>query len=125
MNRVARHVTALMLALSLGLHWTVLQSVAWVTMLVNYSAETTFTDAVAKTFDGHHPCKLCIAVAEGKKTERQQGFLKSFAKGDWILERDTTCLIRPPSVPLATAEVATPASLFPPPLRRPPRLLHG
>lgn len=52
MNRYTRHFTALMLALTLGLHWTVLQSAAWVSMLVNYSAESSFTEAVVKTFDG-------------------------------------------------------------------------
>lgn len=125
MNRVARHVIALMLALTLGLHWTVLQSVAWVTMLVNYSAQTSFSEAVAKTFDGHHPCKLCIAVAEGKQSERKNKQLNTFAKGDWILDGETICLIRPPSVPLSPTKMSTPASLISPPLTPPPRLFHG
>lgn len=114
-----------MLALTLGLHWTVLQSVAWMTMLVNYSTATSFSDAVEMTFDGQHPCKLCIAVAEGKKTERQQALLKSFAKADWVLSSDVVCLTRPPATRLAMTDVVTPLPLRSPPPLPPPRLLHG
>lgn len=60
------------LILSLGLHWTVLQSVAWMGMFIRYSQETSFAEAVAMTFDGRHPCKLCQQIAEGKRTEKQQ-----------------------------------------------------
>ncbi|MBI1177797.1 hypothetical protein GC207_10205 [bacterium] len=125
MSPIARHITALMLALTLGLHWTVLQSVAWMTMLVNYSTETSFSDAVEMTFDGQHPCKLCIAVAEGKKTERREALLKSFAKADWVLSSDVVCLTRPPATRLAMTHVATPLPLRSPPPLPPPRLLHG
>ena len=30
------------------------------------------TEALAKTFDGRHPCSLCKMVAEGKRSERKQ-----------------------------------------------------
>jgi hypothetical protein len=29
-------------------------------------------EAVRTTFDGQHPCKLCVAVTEGHKQERQE-----------------------------------------------------
>ena len=41
-------------------------------MLFNYSRDATFSEAIQKTFDGQHPCKLCKIVSEGKKSERKQ-----------------------------------------------------
>lgn len=36
-------------------------------MLVSYSRQTSFIQAVAMTFDGQHPCKICKAVTEHEK----------------------------------------------------------
>ena len=60
------------LVLSIGGHWAVLQTVAWVGMAVSYCHESSFSDGLSKTFDGKHPCKLCKMVREGKKTENKQ-----------------------------------------------------
>ena len=60
------------LCLSMGLHWAVLQSAAWMGMVVQYSRGSTVSEAIQKTFDGNHPCKLCKIVREGKKSERKQ-----------------------------------------------------
>ncbi len=65
-------ITALLLVLSLGLHWAALQMVAWTGMLIAYSQESGVREAVAKTFDGQHPCPLCHAIAKGRAEERQQ-----------------------------------------------------
>jgi hypothetical protein len=62
------------LACSLGLHWGLLQSVAWVSMVVNYSQDAPFEQAVAKTFDGKHPCPLCKQIAQGKRSEKKSEF---------------------------------------------------
>jgi hypothetical protein len=59
------------LCVSLGFHWGLLQSVAWVGMMVNYSCQGSLKDAAAKTFDGQHPCPLCKLVREGKKSEKK------------------------------------------------------
>ncbi len=56
----------------MGGHWLALQGVAWVTMLVDNSQESSLVDAVSKTFDGQHPCPLCKAVATGQSEEREQ-----------------------------------------------------
>lgn len=65
---------ALALASSIGLHWTLLQVVAWTGMVVTYSQDAPLKDAVVKTFDGNHPCKLCTQIAQGKKTEKKTEF---------------------------------------------------
>jgi hypothetical protein len=59
------------LACSLGLHWGLLQSVAWVSMVVSYSQEAPLKEAVVMTFDGKHPCSLCKQIAQGKRSEKK------------------------------------------------------
>jgi len=68
---IARIAIVLLLVLSLGLHWAFLQAVAWTGMLLSYSQQGTFTEAVSKTFDGEHPCKMCQFVEQGRAQERQ------------------------------------------------------
>lgn len=42
-------------------------------MVVKYSEEGSFKEALDKTFDGQHPCKLCKVVREGKEAEKKSG----------------------------------------------------
>jgi len=44
-----------------------MQCVAWAGMVVSYSQESTVAEAVEKTFDGEHPCPLCLAIREAEK----------------------------------------------------------
>lgn len=64
--RVPTFLIALALAFSIGAHWAVLQVVAWTGMVISYSQEAPLTEAVAKTFDGKHPCCLCKQIAKAK-----------------------------------------------------------
>ena len=64
----------LALASSIGLHWAFLQIVAWAGMVVTYSQSATVSEAVVKTFDGKHPCKLCKEIASAKKSEQKTEF---------------------------------------------------
>ena len=66
LRRFAHFLIVTALVLSIGLHWMVLQSAAWVGMVVSYTQETgALSTALEQTFDGDHPCKLCAAVSEG------------------------------------------------------------
>ena len=56
----------------LGLHWGLLQTVAWTGMIISYSREATFKVAIGQTFDGAHPCPLCKAIAKGRAEEKKQ-----------------------------------------------------
>jgi hypothetical protein len=58
-------------ALSVGLHWVVLQSVAWAGMLVDYSAQHSLSVAFEKTFDGDNKCDLCLLVENGTKGDAE------------------------------------------------------
>lgn len=71
-RRIFRGITVLLLVLTLGLHWAVLQTVAWTGMLVAYSAEVGLREGVSRTFDGQHPCPLCKAIQKGRAEEKQQ-----------------------------------------------------
>src|SRR5262245_52091663 len=62
---------ALSLACSIGLHWTFLQAVAWSNMVASYSKDLPFSEAVARTLDGKHPCKLCKEIASAKRSEKK------------------------------------------------------
>jgi hypothetical protein len=52
----------------MGLHWGVLQTVAWAGMLIHYSHGDSVGAAVEKTFDGRHPCPLCDAIAKSQQS---------------------------------------------------------
>jgi hypothetical protein len=125
MRTLGRMATILALCLSLGFHWLALQSVAWTAMLVSNACHVRLSEAVAQTFDGAHPCHLCHAVAEGKKSEKRSQVFPTAAKIDLIcVTRTFTCL--PPWVPHDYEMTTFPASelsLAPP--SPPPRCLIG
>jgi hypothetical protein len=70
-HRLPALAIAAALACSIGLHWGFFQSVAWVGMVVSYSQDGPFKEALVKTFDGKHPCPLCKGIARGKQAERK------------------------------------------------------
>lgn len=70
--RLSEWLVVLSLCVSIGAHWAILQSVAWCGMAITYSQGTSLEDGLVKTFDGKHPCNLCKAIAEGKKSEKKQ-----------------------------------------------------
>jgi hypothetical protein len=66
MRPATRILTVALLSLALGAHWAVLQCVAWTTMLVERVQTQTFATALRTTFDGQHPCELCLVVRQAK-----------------------------------------------------------
>ena len=83
-RRLFQFSVAAALIIAVGGHWSVLQSVAWVSMAVTYSQTDSLEIALKKTFGGQHPCKLCIAVKEGKQEEQKQPVLKIETKLDFV-----------------------------------------
>jgi hypothetical protein len=122
---IGRAATILALCFSLGFHWLALQSVAWTTMLVANARHVPLGEAVAKTFDGAHPCDLCHAVAEGKKSEKKSEVLPATAKMDLICTTRTLSWL-PPWAPYIYARTrsAIPEHFRSPPVP-PPRSLPG
>jgi hypothetical protein len=90
-----RIVTIFALCCAIGLHWIALQSVAWTTMLVEYSKCAPLRQAVAQTFDGSHPCSLCHAVSTAKHSEKKSDLQTPTAKLDMICVAPKIGLIPP------------------------------
>ncbi|MCW0219006.1 MAG: hypothetical protein OJI67_11850 [Prosthecobacter sp.] len=68
MKAASRILLVAALMISIGLHWAVMQSAAWVGMAVTYSVKTgSVLQGLSDTFDGEHACALCHAVQEGSK----------------------------------------------------------
>ena len=70
--RLAQRGVVLLVCLSLGMHWGLLQGIAWTGMLVSFASEGTMIEAVEKTFDGQHGCPLCQTVKEGRESDQNQ-----------------------------------------------------
>lgn len=72
--RLPKLLIALALAVSIGLHWTVLQVVAWTGMVISYSQDAPLAKAVVKTLDGKHPCSLCKKISNAKRSEKKSEY---------------------------------------------------
>ena len=83
--RVAKFLVLLAALQILGGHWAVLQTVAWTQMFIDYAQKDSLTVAVAKTFDGDHPCSLCQTVSDGRKQEKKQEGPMTVAKLEAVL----------------------------------------
>lgn len=68
--RLSRFAIVIALACTIGLHWALCQAVAWASMVATYSQEASLTEAIAKTFDGKHPCPLCKHISKSKRAEK-------------------------------------------------------
>src|SRR5438128_4977398 len=97
-----RFVTILALCCAIGLHWIALQSLAWTTMIVEYSKHAPLRAAITQTFDGAHPCSLCHAVNTGKNSEKKSDFQSPTPKIDMICAARIIALL-PPFVRFAYA----------------------
>jgi hypothetical protein len=88
-----------------GSHWFVLQLAAWACMLVNFAQQDSFATAVQKTFDGQHPCNLCLQIREGQQQDRQdsekQPWLNPEKMPELLLD---VRLVTIPPAPAAEAE---------------------
>ena len=95
--RFSKWLLVLALCGSIGAHWTFLQSVAWVGMVVSYSQESSsLAEALVKTFDGKHPCKLCKFVAAEKKSEKKQDAQFKISKIDLLPAGCSNFVFTPP-----------------------------
>ena len=65
-----------------GGHWLALQSVAWGRMIADFSRRDSLGTAIAKTFDGRHPCPLCLKIRKGLQEEKQREEKRPWLKAD-------------------------------------------
>ena len=62
-HRIMTMAMALALFVAIGGPLAVLQGIAWVNMVHDFSKTGSLTQAVEKTFDGKHPCLLCKKIS--------------------------------------------------------------
>ena len=70
-HRIMTMVMALSLFMAIGGPLALLQGVAWVTMVHDFSKSGSLSQAVEKTFDGQHPCPLCQKLAKARAAEEK------------------------------------------------------
>jgi hypothetical protein len=107
------------LSFAIGAHWTFLQSAAWIGMAAKYSQRDSLKGALAKTFSGKYPCRLCQFVAEGKKAEKKQAFQKGKTHVDFFLSASPPLLF-PPGPDLHPPSARSPLTPVPAPPPTPP-----
>jgi hypothetical protein len=122
---VGRIVTILALCCAIGLHWVALQSLAWTTMIIDYSKRAPLRQAITQTFDGAHPCSLCHAVNKGKNSEKKSDLQLATPKIDMICGSRAIRLVPPfRSFEYASADFSF-SDIGQSPLVPPPRALLG
>ena len=102
-------------------HWGLLQSVAWVGMAVRFAQQDSITVAIQRTFDGNHPCRLCLVVRTGKSQEKEQSFTPVQTKLDFLVYEIPVFRHPLPPVLRAAEEMAPRANLAEEPPLPPPR----
>lgn len=66
--RLTRFVLIASLFGSMGGHLAVLQTVAWAKMALNFSRHDSVRVSLQKTFDGNHPCAMCLKIKKATQT---------------------------------------------------------
>jgi len=120
-HRLAKFFMLIAAVQILGGHWAVLQTVAWTTMLVDYAQQDSLTVAVAKTFDGAHPCQLCHTVKEGRQEEQKKQAPTTIAKLDAVLASAIQLPLRSEAPRVFFSVALQPREVVLSPLTPPPR----
>ena len=109
--------------LGMGAHWAILQSVAWTGMVISYSLQSSFKEALHKTFDGKHPCPLCKQIAQGKRSEKKAEFAPAGKKFEFSYWPATFVFSAPSAYRVVRWQEEFLAPLFRAPPTPPPRQL--
>jgi hypothetical protein len=127
MAALFRRLLLILLLITLtGDQWAVMQSAAWATMLVNYLRTDSLPQAVTHTFDGQHPCPLCNAIAQGKKSEKKSDCMPSLSRLEFLPTEQECRLISPDRFQLVLVKSYQFAqTLAKPPLTPPPRAIRA
>jgi hypothetical protein len=94
-------------------------------MAVSYAQNSTLKEALVKTFDGKHPCKLCKAVQAGKSAEKKPDVQKVETKLDFFLISRQVIILSAPHAPFQTANISLMPARSESPPTPPPRQLPG
>jgi hypothetical protein len=120
LSKLGKVLVVFTLVAVLSAHWALLQTVAWTTMLAGNLESCSFHDAVARTFDGQHPCPLCKAIAAAKKSEQKNQINFEKQKLDFPPVPGSMVLIAPPRIEIPSPDIFA-ASIPHKPPTPPPR----
>jgi len=125
MRRLTHLLVLAAFVFSCGGQWYVLQGVAWIKMIHDFSQEVPLAQAVAMTLSGEYPCDICKAIEQKKQAEKNE--ICAIEKYDKAaLLSDAVASTQPDFVP-ATYPIHPSAFLVhaePPPVP-PPRLVSS
>jgi hypothetical protein len=63
--------------------------------VISYSQDAPIKEALAKTFDGKHPCPLCKEIAKGKQSEKKSASAPTGKKFDFLYSGAAFVFIAP------------------------------
>jgi hypothetical protein len=125
MRRLTPIIVLAAFVFSCGGEWYVLQGIAWIKMIHDYSQMVPLAQAVSMTVSGQYPCEICKAIAEKKQAENDK--LASFAKYEKKFFPPVEIALAPPQADSISYFVRSPSlrtrSETPP--TPPPRLVLG
>jgi hypothetical protein len=82
---LVRLTVVLMLGTTLGMHWAVLQGMAWTAMFMKQVQSLPVSVALSYTFDGEHACEWCRVVRDGKAEEKARQESRMTVKLEGVL----------------------------------------
>ena len=71
---------------TLGAHLAILQTVAWARMMAAYSRTESLKVTVQKTFDGEHPCAMCLKIRRASNSRSSLSAVNSQVQSDGTLQ---------------------------------------
>jgi hypothetical protein len=92
--RGVRAVILLALFFSMGGHLAFLQSLAWTRMVIGYSHQNPIGISIQKTFDGQHPCPLCLKLKKAANPSGSLGMARGEPTLDIVLPAATFQILR-------------------------------
>ena len=121
----AKCFTVAVLILWVGGHWAFVQALAWASMTVTFSQQTSVSQALRWTFDGAHPCHLCKFVDEGRQSESKKQQESGFVpiKIEFVSQLTQPILWDPVPQPISAPLRSFYASVSSPPPVPPPLFL--
>src|ERR1700691_3987070 len=101
--------------------WSIMQVVAWTTMLAGNLRAGSFSQAVTHTFDGQHLCSVCKAIAAEKKSKGKSELTPPVTRQEFLPISGSFKSVESDRVPLVIVQAKFVQSLTQQPPTPPPR----
>ncbi|HZV34152.1 MAG TPA: hypothetical protein VFB72_06200 [Verrucomicrobiae bacterium] len=95
LSRIGHLLLILALLAAADGHLAALQSVAWAKMFADNARIDSFSQALEKTFDGKHPCRLCKCIARARQQEKKSTVQFEIKKLEFLRETVAFVIVSP------------------------------